>query len=248
MSDQADNQPQRGEVATEIAANTVNEFVKTLAALNHVDPMTAAAIGGFAGGVIKVLPSALTRAIAWRHRRQVIAAESAYEVAGGDLEGLMEKALADDAKLELLLSAFEKAQHAADLQRVRFYGRIAATGVLADDIATVDRAQRIFSSLAALDAVDLKVLLHMAKDVEREWVRTDPNGGPTLDSELPEVGVVLDAVLPRLEAHGLVTTNAGVTSFLSAPHRWQVTDYGQLCLRELANVPDLDAPPPTSTT
>lgn len=40
MSD-LEPQPQRGEIATEVVSNVVTEFIKALAMLNHIDPMTA---------------------------------------------------------------------------------------------------------------------------------------------------------------------------------------------------------------
>ncbi|MEU4443379.1 hypothetical protein AB0K14_14060 [Actinosynnema sp. NPDC050801] len=80
----------------------------------------------------------------------------------------------------------------------------------------------------------------MATDVERKWVKDNPKSGASLISELPEVGVVLDAALPRLESQGLITSNAGLTPFLSSPHTWKVTEYGQMCLKELAEVPNTD--------
>ena len=222
----SDVEPHQGGISAEIASNVTNEVVKTLAVLYGVDQISAAAFGGAAGGAVK---TAFTNALNRRYQRVTAAVEEATRVSGCPLEELLTLALEDDRKIELLVRALEAAQKTVDERRVRFYGRIAAKGVLADDDARVDSAQRIFASLAALDAVDLKVMLHMVKEADRKWTR---NGESSLGSELPEVGAVLDSALSRLESQGLISSN-GDSTFFGSTAAWWVTKYGELCIREL---------------
>ncbi|MBB5808939.1 hypothetical protein F4560_008707 [Saccharothrix ecbatanensis] len=226
-----DLEPRRNSIASEVLSNVSNEVAKAIAVLIGFDAISASAVGGTVGGLVKSAHPALISVIERRQQRLRIALDEATHV-GGDLDELLTTALDDDRKIELLAQALESAQKTADHQRVRFYGRIAAKGVLAEDTARVDEAQRIFSSLAALDAVDVKVLLHMCSEEDRKWRKYDSEGGPSLAMDLPEVGTVLDAVIPRLEAQGLITSNAGST-FLSSMPTWWVTDYGKLCVSEL---------------
>ncbi|HEX8865216.1 MAG TPA: hypothetical protein VF821_06115, partial [Lentzea sp.] len=131
-------------------------------------------------------------------------------------------------------------------QRVRFYGRIAAKGALANDDTRVDEAHRVFGSLAALDAMDIRVLLHMAEGDDQKWRKEEQAEEPSLAKDLPEVRPVLDAVISRLESQGLVSGNAG-SSFLTSAPTWWITDYGKLCVRELLEPSEdpADDPEPT---
>ncbi|WP_344877485.1 hypothetical protein [Allokutzneria multivorans] len=225
-------EPQRDGIAAEITSNMGNEFVKAVALLKGMDPITASALGGAASGAIKSAHAAWEGAIRRRRERMMVAVSEASRVAGGRLDELLVAALDDDTKIELLIQALESAQRTADIRRVRFYGRIAAKGALAQDRASIDAAQRVFISLAALDPVDIKVLLHMARKTDHKWLKSADADGPSLAGELPEVRPVLDAVVARLEGQGLITSNAGSTFLTSLP-TWWVTEYGLLCVKEL---------------
>lgn len=224
-----DIEPQPHTIKGEVAGSVAGEVAKATAMSLGFDEVSASAVGGTVSGLVKSAHPAFSRMLARRRQRLEVALDEAKGTVGS-LTELLVMALEDDRKLELLAQALETAQKTADLQRVRFYGRIAAQGVLAEDTARVDEALRIFSSLAALDAVDIKVLLHMCAEEDAKWSRQ------RLEGELPEVGVVLDAVLPRLETQGVVTSNAG-SSFLASVPTWWATGYGLLCVRELLEPP-----------
>ncbi|WIX83213.1 hypothetical protein QRX50_21845 [Amycolatopsis carbonis] len=136
----------------------------------------------------------------------------------------------DDRKLELLGRALEVAQRTVDEERVRFYGRIAAEGVLATDTAVVDEKDRIFSSVAVLDPSDLKVLLHMVAG--QAWQKREAAGqNRAIADELPEVGHVLDAIFARLETLGMITGQG--EGGLMFGNEWTVSEFGRLCMDEL---------------
>lgn len=222
--------------AGEVVSNVVNEAAKTMAMYAGMDPMSAAAIGGAAAGMSKTAEAAFARLVERRRAR----VETALRATGRDAEHLLVTAMDDDRKLELLGRALEVAQRTVDEERVRFYGRIAAEGVLASDTAVVDEKDRIFSGVAALDPADLKVLLLMVTD--RAWQKRVAAGqNRVIADELPEVANVLDAIFARLENLGMITGQG--EGGLMWGNEWTVTDFGRLCVDELRRlgVPDAAA-------
>jgi hypothetical protein len=175
-------------------------------------------MGGGVGGLAKSLVSAAQRAYERRRARLTIALEAAYEESGLGPGELLAEALGDDWKLELLTRAFEAAQRDADVRRVRFYGGIAAAGVMARDDAKVDATERIFRTIASLDAADLKVLLYMASKGKVIWsvFELPTDRVRTLSTELPEVDVMLEPIVYRLLGLGLLTDKDGDTSYADA--------------------------------
>ena len=226
--------------------------------IHGIDPMTAAALGGAAGGWAKSLVGAARRAYDRRRARADIALEEAYNETGLHRGQLLELALEDDQKLELLISAVESAMREADERRVRFYGRIAASGVLADDTATVDAAARVFATIAALDPLDLKTLLYLASaDWAEVWLVDQPEDGRAenvFSKVLPELAPAMDSIVARLETLGLISARenkAGVTWGNMTMYR--LTSFARLCVRDLVNDADAapeptSAPPPTGST
>jgi hypothetical protein len=212
--------------AGEVISNVVNEAAKTMAMYAGMDPMSAAAIGGAAAGVSKTAEAAFARLVERRGAR----VEAALRATGQDSEHLLLTAMDDDRKLELLGRALEVAQRTVDEERVRFYGRIAAEGVLASDNAVIDEKDRIFSAVAALDSADLKVLLFMVTD--RAWQKHVASGqNRVVADELPEVAHVLDAIFARLENLGMITGQG--EGGLMWGSEWTVTQFGRLCVDEL---------------
>ncbi|MER6762822.1 MULTISPECIES: hypothetical protein [Amycolatopsis] len=219
--------------AGEVVSNVANEAAKTMAMYAGMDPMSAAAIGGAAAGVSKTAEAVFVRLMARRRAR----VEAALRAAGQDPEFLLVTAMDDDRKLELLGRAFEVAQRTVDEERVRFYGRIAAEGVLASDAAVVDEKDRIFSGVAALDPVELKVLLLMV--TERAWQKRVASGqNKVISEEMPEVANLLDAIFARLENLGMIADEG--EGGLSWGSEWTVTEFGHLCVDELHRLGGFD--------
>lgn len=228
------------DLSAEVANSVVNEVTKAVALLQGVDPMTASALGGLTGGGAKGLTLGVRQAYMRRIRRADRALQVAEASGGRSRHALLLLALEDDRKLELLIQAVEAAMRETDERRVRFYGRIAADGVLAADNARVDRAARIFETIARLDAADLKVLLHVASPgAARQWVVNLPKEGTRAPSvlrrDLPELEDVLDSILARLEALGIVTMRSeGGLTFGST---YKVTAFARACVQELLEAP-----------
>jgi hypothetical protein len=229
------------DIGAEIVNNVTNELVKAAALVHGVDPLSASVMGGGVGGLAKSLVSAAQRAYERRRARLTIALEAAYEESGHGPGELLAEALGDDRKLELLTRAFEAAQRDADLRRVRFYGRIAAAGVMAQDDAKVNATERIFRTIASLDAADLKVLLYMASKGKAIWsvFELPTDRVRTLSAELPEVNVMLEPIVYRLLGLGLLTDKDGDTSYADA---YLVSPFARLCVESLLNDSLVDLP------
>lgn len=218
--------------AVEIVSETISESVKAVAIVIGADPIASAAIGGAAGGATKALVK-----FAKRRLSQMTTFVGAATEYGGEFEHLVEAALEDDRKLDLLRRALEATYRTADRNRIRFYARIAAEGLLENDDALVDEKDRILSSLATLDPPDLKVLFHMATG-DRWNKHFQDNQSKTVAVDLPEVVSVLDAVFARLETLGLISSaDEGGLAF---GVQWKVTAFGRLCVDELHNQSALD--------
>jgi hypothetical protein len=222
-------------LAIEVISEVLGEGAKAVAVVIGADEIAAAALGGLSAGIVKAL-GRLTQ----RRRKQIETFAEATSDYGAAFEELVETALADDRKLDLLRRALESACRTADRERIRFYARMATQGVLSKDDAMVDQKDRVLSSLAALDPVDVKVLLQMQEPTDTVWTKNAPQRGPSLAEQMPEVATVLDAVLARLEVHGLITGHVG-SSFLSSSPTWVVTDYGRFCVRQLLDRPESDS-------
>ncbi|MFB9909653.1 hypothetical protein [Allokutzneria oryzae] len=225
-------EPSKNTVPAEVFSNIANEVAKAVAMLYGVDPITSSAIGGFAAGVTKSLPLQLVERIARLRAARINTAVGEALKSGVDPEEFISLALNDDRKLELLARAMEAAQKTVEDQRVKFYGQIAAEGILAADAAIVDESQRILSTIASLEPSDLKIFLHMR--TAENWSKYHHEGGSrTLAIELPELSPVLDSSLARLEALGLATSaSEGGLSFGTF---WRITKFGELCLKKLLN-------------
>lgn len=218
------------DVGGEIANAVTNELVKAVAVVHGVDPLTASMLGGGVGGLAKSLAAGAQRAYERRRARAAMALEAAGAATLSGRQRLLERAMDDDRKLELLVRAIEAATREADEQRVRFYGRIAAEGILSNDDAVVDISTRVFSAIASLDAIDVKVLLHMQELDRFERPRDETPYLPDAESlavDLPELADVTESVIARLQTAGLLAAGYDVTLGYS------VTKFGQRCIADL---------------
>lgn len=225
------------EAGIEGLSTFVGEVVKIIFAFGG-DVETAAWVGGGAGATTKALGVGLSKYYQRRREYRQTAQEEAQRSSGCTAEELLGAALKDPRKLDLFMRAMQAAELQADEQTRRFYGRIAASGVLAEDVAQADAAARIFSTIVSLDPADLKVLLFVTQPRSPEsWIVEHPPSHPeavTLRSALPELAEIMDSVVARLETAGLLTSREnveGVTMGRTTPYR--VTPYARLCVEEL---------------
>lgn len=219
----------------EAMQGVVGKAVEAVILFQTGDPGLAVMMGGGTGGIAKGLIAGGHRL--WSRRKEKLsrAADAARAESRLSLDELLERALDhdDERRVDLLLRAFRQASQEAIDERVRFYGRIAARGVLLEDDAKVDETARIFSAIAALDEADLKVLLHMANEPNQPW-SVLPLGGSAkllaISERLPELGNVLDAVVARLIGLGLLVDRLGDDNYGDA---YALSPFARLCVRSL---------------
>jgi hypothetical protein len=230
-------------ILVEALAEIIGEGAKAYATQAGGDPGMAALVGGSAAGSVKALDAAAARLLAGRRRQRQVFIEEAERVSQLGFEELFARALSDEQTLDLFRRAIERAQWQADDRLVRFYARTATNGVIATNRDRVDVEARIFSTIARLDAADVRVLLHITDpESPNDWLVDVPpkdtrTHGNVLREAFPELDDVLDSIVPRLEGAGLVTTRGAGLSFGTS---YAVTSFAQLCRARLLGQP---APP-----
>ncbi|MDD7941872.1 hypothetical protein PHK61_25995 [Actinomycetospora lutea] len=213
MSTDDDKTPFALDVFADSFNGLVSKATEAVILMHTGNPELAATMGGGAGGATKGFIVGGERL--WRQRRMKLAAaaEAAQrEASGMTVDGLIEHALNqdDERRLDLLLRAFRRAAHDVDEERDRFYGRIAAAGVLEADDARVDAQTRVFHTVAHLAIADLRALVLMAERPEvASWHRAlshQPGYGEdtrVLDEEFPALAPMLDSIMATLDGQGL---------------------------------------------
>lgn len=241
--------PTSVELVSEAINGLASKAAEALILIHTADPMLAAAMGGAAGGTAKGLFLDGQRLLARRRERLERALAVAHEQSGLNSQELLEHALNhdDERRLDLLLGALRAASQEVVDERVAFYGRIAASGVLERDDAKVDAQIRVFGTIARLDPADLKVLLRVtAPNSPGEWLyerERDARGSTenVLAEQLPELADVLESVVARLETAGLLSSRDPGGGINFGGTRYQVTVFARRCRSELFNQPMTDS-------
>lgn len=223
----------QGAAADRVIGATVGQAVAVLTAL-FLGPA-----GGFVGVAVEPLAEDLSRALRRMALRKLgrvqVAAEEAASEAGCEFADLVLRSLDDDLRAGLLSAAFEAAANAGDELKVKALGRAYARGVLATDDAKADEQVRIVTTLAALDAVDIRVLDRMSPSPT--WVIERGGDIPSVEESVPGAAAVAESVVSRLSTLGLVRTPVpGGLAFGGAPAMWEVTRFGVRCLDALREV------------
>lgn len=226
-------------VLVEALAEVMGEGAKWYSTAHGVDPGSAALAGGGAAGSVKALDAAIARLMAGRRRRRRVFVDEAERVSHLGFDELVEQAMNDERTIALLHRAVQRAQNEADEDLVRCYARAATRGVLTEDDAQVDVEARIFSTLADLDAVDVRVLLHVTTPLDppvdeagkpRGWA-LDPSmplqgeNVEDLRDALPHLGDVLNSIVSRLQSGGLLVVRGGFGGL----DLWYPTPFAHLC-------------------
>ena len=218
----------------------VGKATEALLLLQGADPMVAATMSGSVGEIAKeAVVDAGRRLVRRQHERLAAAFSAAGQESDRTPQQLFEYALDqdDERRLDLFVGAFSAAARESNDRKVPAFGRMAASGILAQDDAKVDETARVFATLAVLDEAALKTLLHLVSEEDQGWqMRTPSNerGLNVFENALPELVPVLEAVVAQLEYLGLVTSRES-TSGITAGHTttYRVTGFARLCVREL---------------
>lgn len=218
------------------------------------DVLSGAATGVAVGGPPGALAGAAAPALAalWRgaraaDERQWQQAAEATQTAADALdvepEAVVDQALADPGRTELLRRVVQAAGRSAIEDKVHALGRVLATG-LHDDGARLDEALPLAAALAELDPAHVRLLAHMA---DRGMYTDHPAqlgdrprlGLHRLGEALPGSELVATSVMRTLERHGLAddpnpgVMDGGDMSITDPDHigpGYAVTPLGRRCL------------------
>ncbi|MBQ0924624.1 hypothetical protein [Saccharopolyspora endophytica] len=209
-------------------ANIGGTAVGFLAAA-YLGPDAAAAISGGTAPWLEELARIARR----RFEKVQEAGDAASRAAGCPFEDLIEQAIGDDRKLELLTQALHAASMAEDARKIKTLGRAIARGM---DDARVDEQRRIVSTLAALEPVDARVLVMMAHDDKNGWIKRPSQSGPSVGTGVlleaePGLDSLIDSVVARLQTLGLISDPDSARSWHGVVYKsgLKTTTFGKLC-------------------
>ena len=206
-------------------------------------------VGAAATALAPAMEAALARVAGaagqrrFRHAAEAVA--DAAEAAGMPVEKLLEQAVADDQRHELLSRTLGAAQDAALRDKRRALGRALAAGIEGDD-ARVDEELLFIRAVADVDVPHIKLLKVLSKDqpFPGQLSGSPFRGGwslATVAASHPEFGGALPSLVWTLESHGLIQSVRSATP--TSAVAYTVTSAGRKLLNRLAySVPEPPSP------
>jgi hypothetical protein len=199
--------------------------------------------GAAATALTPAMEAVLARvAAAAGQRRLCHAAETvadAAEASGLTVEELLQQAVADDRRHELLSRALGIAQDAALRDKRRALGRALAAGIEGDD-ARIDDELLFIRAVADVDVPHIKLLKILSEDqpFAGRLSGSPFHGGwslATVAARHPEFGAALPALIWGLESHALVQTVRSATPTTAVAYT--ITSAGRQLLNRLTEAP-----------
>ena len=190
--------------------------------------------------VVSVTPLAAAAATAIGRigrRREENAAETlaeAVKASGDPPEEFINKATADDRRIELLTRALVIAQDTALREKRRALGRALANGIAGDN-ARIDEELLFLRAVADVDAPHIKLLARLANG-RRSGASRGYWHREQITTAMPELGNSWYALMAPLEVHGLVDHRQ--SSALELKESFMVTHLGYAMLARLAEDAD----------
>ncbi|MEV5544040.1 hypothetical protein AB0L13_45300 [Saccharopolyspora shandongensis] len=226
----------KGPALDRVVGGAGGAAISVLAAL-LIGPEAAAVLGNASGPLVEETSYALRAVIQRRARKIEQAGEAACRKGQCTFEEIVEKALGDDRKIELITRVLQAAAVAEEERKVRALGRALARGVLTSEDALVDAELRITSALASLEPVDIRALALMAGE-KREWIKRplddqkDNEWAGVLIEADSGLAPVVDSIIARLSTYGLIGDESE-GGFRLGGSSWRITHFGRTCLESL---------------
>jgi hypothetical protein len=198
----------------------------------------ASLLGPDAGAAATSLAPAMEAAVGQRRVRHAAEAVAyAAEASGMPADELLEQAVSDDQRHELLARTLGAAQDAALRDKRRALGRALAAGIEGDD-ARIDDELLFIRAVADVDVPHIKLLEILSEDQPLPGqLRGSPfHGGwslATVAARHPEFGGALPSLVWTLESHGLIQTVRSGT--LTSAVAYTITSAGRKLLSRLAD-------------
>lgn len=247
LLDDMDRRSQYSHVVS-VDKGTRKEVRRELAVRTSIAVLTAGAglLGPDAGATATALTPALETVLArvvgsvtrWRAHHAAETLEDAAEAAGEPVELLVQEAVSDERRGELLARTLTIAQDTALRDKRRALGRALAAGIKGDD-AKIDEELLFIRAVADIDTPHIKLLSLMAA----QYIPPGKDSGsvfhsgwslPKITARAPELGEAVPALLSTLESHGLVRAMQSSTPWTAAQAAYSVTSAGRFLLERLA--------------
>jgi hypothetical protein len=174
----------------------------------------------------------------WRVRHAAETLEYAAEAAGEPVGQLVEKAVADERREELLSRTLTIAQDTALRDKRRALGRALAAGIAGDD-AKIDDELLFIRAVADIDTSHIRLLSLMASEAPPPPRNAGaPQGwsAETIAERDPGLSEAIPALLSTLESHALVHPEDRLATYggMMTPQVYNVTNAGRVLLERLA--------------
>ena len=208
--------------------------VSLLAAL-VMGPEAAAIMGNAFGPLVEEASYAVRRVALRRGSKIEAAGDAACHEGQCTLEDLVDEAVGDDRKLELIARALEAAARAEEDRKIDALGRSLARGVLTNDDARVDEELRITTALASLEPADMRALSLMEDGtqwIKRHPTNDDDNWANAWTESDPGLNSVIDSIVARLTTHGLISDES-IGGLRFGGSSWHITEFGRACINTL---------------
>jgi hypothetical protein len=170
-----------------------------------------------------------------RFRNAAETVTDASEAAGEPVEELLEEAVSDDRRHELLARALGIAQDTALRDKRRALGRALAAGIKGDD-ARIDDELLFIRAVADVDVPHIKLLTVLREDHPgRQSGSVFGWSLGTIGARHPEFGGTLPALIWTLESHGLIQALRSSGPYQSSTGVYSITAAGRQLLERLAD-------------
>jgi hypothetical protein len=175
----------------------------------------------------KALSTYLERTESRRRQRAVEFEQDVLKYADLSSEELLRRILDDEAAAELFEQAVMRAIATAEHKKREALARAVASGLLADDSATMDVAQLQMRAIGMLEPAHFRLLLDISKYLREGPFENTTKGIPVgaLQDLFPWAGAAVYPMLAELQSQGFVS-RPGPASGGS----WSVTPFGRSVL------------------
>jgi hypothetical protein len=226
----SDLESRSGAAFDRIIGNVVNSAVTTWMAVHTGSADSAATVGGVVGPLAEELSFKLRKIVDVQDNRTQDMLDEAATAASSSTEDLIDAALNDPGKLELLLRAVDAARHATTDKKIRLLGQLFAAGVLAEDGAVVDDHLIAIDAIGQLDAPHLRLMAILIDPSPVWW--DDVASRSARRYSWPEDRIIerdgglrlaIRAIIAKLVSLGIVQDDGNGL--------WSLTSFGDLCIR-----------------
>ncbi|MDQ4031280.1 MAG: hypothetical protein M3332_02995 [Actinomycetota bacterium] len=223
-----------GAALDRVTGNLINTLATSWLLTQGVGSTEATAMGAVAGPLGEEVSFALRKVAIKKITGMVRLLEGGAESQDVSTDDLLEAAVSDPSKLELLGRAMDAAARATSMNVIDTLARAFATGVLAEDCAAVDETFLVIDALGQIDAPHLRLLAILSQNAPhtdlREDIADELRYAWTVEQILvtdPGLSTVVDALIAKLRSLGVIRDDG--QGRLDYKPYWCLTGFGHAC-------------------